>query len=109
MNKNTINGRLLKVERRLRNRTGFRLLIIEGGLPGALSFARSGDRKWQREINEPYEAFEARAINEAKAAGLNFVVVGGLPSGDCSFLPGGSTPEKPEGDHYDDVPPEEAP
>jgi hypothetical protein len=106
MNKNSINARLVHVESRLRKRTRFRVLIIEGGLPGPASFARSAGRRWQREVDEPYEVFERRVIDEANAAGLNSVVIGGLPDGDFSFLPGGSTPEKPEGDDYDEVPSE---
>jgi hypothetical protein len=42
---------------------------------------------------------------EAKATSLKSVVIGGLPDGGCSFLPGGSTPKKPEGDDYDEMPP----
>ena len=106
--KKKLNRRLAETERRLRNRTRFHVLIIEGGLPGPVSFARSGGTRWQREVEEPYEDFKMRVVNEAKAAGLNSVVIGGFPDGDFSFLPGGSTPEKPEGDDYDEVPSEEA-
>jgi hypothetical protein len=107
MNKNSINARLVDAESRLKKRTRFHVLIIEGGLPGSISFARSGGTRWQREVDEPYEVFERRVIDKAKGMGLKSVVIGGLPDGFCSLLPGGSTPEKPEGDDYDGVPPEE--
>jgi hypothetical protein len=52
-----IGSRLVDAERQLKKRARFHVIIIEGGLPGPISFARSGGTQWQREVDEPYEVF----------------------------------------------------
>jgi hypothetical protein len=56
------------------------LIRITGGLPDADPVrAMVGDQELERETDETLRAFEARALACAKAAGQQFVIVGGLP------------------------------
>lgn len=103
----TIKRRLTAAEHQLGRQHVRHIVIIAGGLPGEISFARAGGFRWQRGMEEPCEAFEKRVKADPKMARTNLIVFGGLPDGHCSMLPPGSTPEKPEGDNYDEVPPEE--
>jgi hypothetical protein len=73
--------RIAAVERRLTPAGAIQTLIrITGGLTdsGPLC-AMVGDQVLEREADETLRDFEARALDVAKAAGEQFVLVGGLP------------------------------
>jgi hypothetical protein len=107
--------RLAAVERKLNgdgNGTNppFRILRIEGGLPGPINWSYAGQHQWKREPAEELEAFVERTAQAARAAGETSLIVGGLPRSD--ELDEFKTFEEwwatiaPD---YPDVPPEEAP
>lgn len=108
-----IEARLAAVERKLSAKhhptdKAFRILFIEGGLPGPINWAYAGAHRWQREPGEELEAFAKRAATAAYAAGEMALTVGGLPRSDelegfNSFEEWWSTIAP----HYDDVPPEQ--
>jgi TPR repeat protein len=108
-----IEARLAAVERKLNAKrhptdNTFRILFVEGGLPGPVMWAYAGALKWKREASEDLDAFAERAAGAAYAAGEMALTVGGLPRGDelaafktfeqwfASIAP-----------FYDDVPPEQ--
>jgi hypothetical protein len=110
-----IKARLAAVERKLnakRHPTDktFRILLVEGGLPGPINWAYAGTLRWKREPSEYLEAFAKRAAGAAHAAGEMSLTIGGLPRGDElaefeSFEAWWQTIAP----YYSDVPPEEAP
>ncbi len=56
-------------------------IVIHGGLPDANPFDRAGAAlSWHRQPGESEEAFRARVLAEAEAAGAEHVVFGGLPT-----------------------------
>lgn len=84
----------------------FRILRIEGGLPGPINWAYAGTARWEREGAEELEAFIERTAQAALAAGEASLTVGGLPRSDeldkfASFEEWWATIAP----HYDDVPP----
>ena len=104
--------RLAAIERKLnlqRTPDGtppFRILRIEGGLPGPINWAYAGDARWKRDDGEELEAFIERTAQAALAAGEASLTVGGLPRSDelgkfASFEEWWATIAP----HYDDVPP----
>lgn len=107
--------RLAAVERKLnakRHPTGkaFRILLVQGGLPGPINWAYAGTLTWRREADEDLGAFAKRAAEAASAAGEMALTVGGLPQGD--ELAGFESFDawwQTIAPHYSDVPPEEAP
>jgi hypothetical protein len=54
------------------------VVVIRGGTGGDPTYAKAGELRFERAEGESFEAFEARAVTEAKAAGERFVVIGGL-------------------------------
>ncbi|UQD95230.1 hypothetical protein [Bradyrhizobium japonicum] len=109
-----IKALLAAIERKLnakRHSTdkAFRILIVEGGLPGPINWAYAGAMRWKREADEDLEAFTKRAAAAAHAAGEMALTVGGLPRSD--ELAGFHTFEEwwsTIAPHYSDVPPEQS-
>jgi hypothetical protein len=58
------------------------IITIKGGLQSDASgdFAQFGDTLIEREDGEMIEAFQIRARDAARAAGVEWVVFGGLPA-----------------------------
>jgi hypothetical protein len=86
----------------------FRILLIEGGMPGPINWAYAGQRRWKRESEETLEQFTERSVLAAKEAGETSLIVGGLPRSDeldefATFEEWWATIAP----HYSDVPPEE--
>ena len=86
----------------------FRILRIEGGLPGPINWAYAGAARWERDDGEELEAFIERTALAALAAGEPSLNIGGLPRSDElaefeSFEAWWATIAP----HYSDVPPEE--
>ncbi|MET4801413.1 hypothetical protein [Bradyrhizobium sp. LB11.1] len=109
-----IEKRLAAIERKLNMRLApdgkppFRILLIEGGLPGPINFAYAGETRWERDDSEELEAFVQRTAQAALAAGEARLNVGGLPRSDelerfGSFEEWWATIAP----HYSDVPPVE--
>ena len=73
--------RIAALERRLAPANPEPTLIrITGGLPDSEPMgATVGGQQLEREADETLRAFEARVLDAAKAAGQQFVIVGGLP------------------------------
>ena len=59
----------------------FRILRVEGGLPGPINWAYAGLHRWEREPDEDLEVFVERAARAAYAEGEMSLNVGGLPRG----------------------------
>jgi hypothetical protein len=77
--------RLEAIERQMRRKPGagmFVILEVTGGLPGPVSYAYSGDMRWDRAEGEDFDAFVRRAANAALEAGQMALNVGGLPRSD---------------------------
>jgi hypothetical protein len=79
-----IEKRLAAIERRLNamgpaSPGGFRILIVEGLLPGEPRWAYASEHKWKRETNESLDAFVERAARAAKGLAQTSLIVGGLP------------------------------
>jgi hypothetical protein len=77
--------RLDEIEQQLRRTPGagmFSILQVAGCLPGPLSYAYSGDMRWERAEGEDTEAFIRRAADAAIEANQMSLNVGGLPRGD---------------------------
>ncbi|MCA1386027.1 MULTISPECIES: hypothetical protein [unclassified Bradyrhizobium] len=82
-----IEARLAAIERKLNAKRhptdkAFRILFVEGGPPGPISWAYAGTLRWKREANENLEEFAKRAADAAYVAGETALTVGGLPRGD---------------------------
>ena len=75
-----IQRRLAAVELRLNPPVPtIREIIIRGGLTSGIApIARVGADEWEAAPGEAFEAFRARAMVAATAAGAQFVVFGGL-------------------------------
>jgi hypothetical protein len=80
-----IERRLIAVERRLNPPVPrFQEIVILGGLPGSdndPTLATVGEMQWERAPAESFAAFRARTGAAAEAAGLAFIIFGGLPHG----------------------------
>jgi hypothetical protein len=101
----SIERRLAAAERRIKPRhTDFTIIRLIGGLPVPVRWAEGGGLRWTRPIDEPLDAFEARVISDARAAGAKFVAIGGLPP---NWLPEGFVSRNPEDYDYPEAPPEE--
>jgi hypothetical protein len=110
--------RIESIERQMRRKPGagqFVILEVTGGLPGPVSYAYSGDMRWDRADGEDMEAFVRRAAVSAIEAGQMTLNIGGLPRSD-EFeryrLPDGSFNfeawwSEVAAPHYSEVPPEE--
>ncbi|MET4752562.1 hypothetical protein [Bradyrhizobium sp. RT11b] len=85
-----LEKRIAAIEARLnmqRTKDGmppFRVLRIEGGLPGPINWAYAGKHRWERDADagEELEAFVQRAARAAMAAGETSINIGGLPRSD---------------------------
>ena len=56
------------------------IIIIRGGLcEFDDTHAQVGNETMHRDPAEPFQAFQARALAAAKAAGESFALIGGLP------------------------------
>jgi hypothetical protein len=110
--------RLEAIERQLRQKPGagqFVILEVGGGLPGPVSFAYSGDMRWDRAEGEDMEAFVRRAAVSAIEAGQMTLNIGGLPRSneyERYRLPDGEFDfdrwwQECAAPFYSDVPPEE--
>jgi hypothetical protein len=114
---NNLRRRIELLERKINGDGGvnaatprFRILLIEGGLPGPINWAYAGTHRWKREAGEDLEAFAERAALAAKALNETSLIVGGLPRSD--EMAGFATFEEwwaTIAPHYSDIPPEEAP
>ncbi len=103
--KKATERRLAAAERLLLSRKGsLQVIIVHGGFSGPPQYADGGDRIWERASDETFEVFEERVIANAKAAGLKFVVIGGLPP---NGVQSDSLEEFLGGLQFSDVPPEE--
>jgi len=102
----SLNRRLTAAEEAVRKtkRGSIEIITILGCLPHPLMYAEAGGRGWRREATESYEQFETRVVSEVHAAGLNSVVVGGLPP---DFLNPGSLDRFLARCDFPEVPPEE--
>lgn len=86
----------------------FRILIVEGCLPGPIGWSYAGTLRWQREAGEELEAFIERTAEAAIKAGELSLIVGGLPRGDeLAEFADFETWWATIAPHYSDVPPEE--
>ena len=75
--------RLRAIEAALRRKPGaamFTILRIEGGLPGAVGFAKADGLTFDRADGEELEDFIERCAQEALRNGSMRLVVGGLPT-----------------------------
>lgn len=77
-----IERRLAAAEQRLMpTQATPQVIIVRGGVHARdPTFAAAGGLRWGRRPGELFADFQARAVNEAAAAGECFVVIGGLPS-----------------------------
>jgi len=74
-----LKKRLAMIEQR-RMPSEPQIIIIRGGLCDCDDTrATIGDATIERDPAEPFPAFQARALAQAKAAGEGFVTIGGLP------------------------------
>lgn len=99
----------LNLQRTPDGKPPFRILLIEGGLPGPINWAYAGESRWERDDGEELEAFIQRTAQAALAAGETRLNVGGLPRGGelakfASFDEWWATVAP----HYSEVPPVES-
>ena len=83
----TLERRLIAVEQRLNPPVPrIQEIMVLGGLPGSddgdPTLATAGEMQWERAPAESFAAFRARTRASAEAAGVAFIVFGGLPN--CS-------------------------
>ncbi|MDO8399005.1 MAG: hypothetical protein Q7T45_14405 [Bradyrhizobium sp.] len=103
--KKATERRLAAAERLLLSEKGsLQVIIIHGGFSGPPRLADVGGRILERAGDETLDAFEKRVINDAKAANLKSVVIGGLPPNGVEL---GTSDEFLSRFQFSEVPPEE--
>ena len=77
----SIERRLAAIERQMTPPAPTILeIVIRGGLtPGVAPIASFGSNRWEAAPDELFEAFRARAVAAARAAGERSLIFGGLP------------------------------
>jgi len=106
--------RIAAIEAKLnaKYQSAFRILLIEGGLPGPIMFATAGEHHWKRDADEDLEKFIELSATAALAFGEAMLIVGGLSGysleelGFASFDEWWNTLVAPD---YPEVPPVEEP
>jgi len=74
-----LRSRLIALEHR-RLPSEPQIITVRGGLCEFNdTLARIGHETLHRELAEPFETFQARALDVAKRSGEQFTIIGGLP------------------------------
>jgi hypothetical protein len=73
-----LEGRVAALERNQNSGTPQVVIIRGGHVPGDPTYGEAGSLRFERTEGESFQAFEVRAVAEAKTAGERLVIIGGL-------------------------------